>query len=544
MYGIKVHFREKSFWRRFDGTFTRGNAFIGQRPISATDLSRMFSYVRTFDEFLYLLKRLNGFFTVIHQVGDACFLAVDLAKSFPLFYGFKSTETFYLSDDPRWILRNLTDRRIDDLSTIEFLLAGYVTGNDTLFLNVKQMQAGEALRVQSRSGKLSASATRYYNYTYRNVLPGRLELLLSMYDDVLVAAFKRLIQLAAGRTIVVPLSGGLDSRLILLMLKRLSYNHVIAYSYGKPGNRESQIGKKAAAALGIPCEFVPYSNEAWRRWYNSEEMKTYCKMADNLSSTPYVQDWPAVWELQKQQLIPCDSIMTPGYLGTASLYYNPHQIWSRRWPIHGHEVLKYILDEYMILRDRSRLRSTLEAPLTNKAQRLLRTRASCTAEEAANIYEQWEFQEYFSKFIFNSVRAYEFWGYEWWLPMVDSDVLKFWKRVPLKYRLEKQLHRMYARNLEKKLTGSAIKQFEPNLRAFSVGIRLLKKTHLYKPARGFHGLARYYTHPLGWYGLIPKKDFISSYSGNVNTYLAGDTLRRISDEWKAPEFDKVLRSLT
>ena len=44
-----------------------------------------------------------------------------------------------------------------------------------------------------------------------------------------------------------------------------------------------------------------------------------------------------------------------------------------------------------------------------------------------------------SKFIANSCRVYEFWGYEWRMPFWDIEFINFWNDLPLQLRLEKFL---------------------------------------------------------------------------------------------------------
>ena len=112
--------------------------------------------------------------------------------------------------------------------------------------------------------------------------------------------------------IVVPLSE-LDSRLIVLMLKRLGYDNVITFSYGRKDNQESNFSKELAESLGFHWEFIEYTNDKWHDWYSSEEWYEYSLMAGNLSSTPHLQDWPAIKELKEKQLVPDNCLIVPGH---------------------------------------------------------------------------------------------------------------------------------------------------------------------------------------------------------------------------------------
>jgi len=162
---------------------------------------------------------------------------------------------------------------------------------------------------------MQVKTERYYRFVHEYEQEVGIDELMAQHDQVLIRIFNRLIEIANGRAIVVPLSGGYDSRLIVLMLKRLGYENIITFTYGRPGNKESEVSRKVAELLGLQWEFVPYSNEDWYRWYNSSERKDYSKLAGNSCSLPHIQDWPAVWQLKNKNLIPGDCIFVPGHSG-------------------------------------------------------------------------------------------------------------------------------------------------------------------------------------------------------------------------------------
>ena len=55
---------------------------------------------------------------------------------------------------------------------------------------------------------------------------------------------KNIIKDANGATIIIPLSAGLDSRLIASGLKNFNYNNVKCFSYGLKNNYETLSSKK------------------------------------------------------------------------------------------------------------------------------------------------------------------------------------------------------------------------------------------------------------------------------------------------------------
>ncbi len=218
------------------------------------------------------MKDLNGFYAFVHVRGAEVIAVVDRVRSYPLFFG-HADNVIYCSDDPFWIQDQMGDHNLDEIAKKEFRLSGYVTKDRTLSPRIKQLQAGDMARL-TLDGRGGA---RVEHHSYQRYRPGNyrkqdLETSLKELDEAMVASFKRLVGIAKGRPLVVPLSGGYDSRLIVLMLKKVGYENVIAFSYGRTDNPESRISKEIAGHLGIGWEFVEYNNEKWHQWYRLDDI--------------------------------------------------------------------------------------------------------------------------------------------------------------------------------------------------------------------------------------------------------------------------------
>ena len=59
-------------------------------------------------------------------------------------------------------------------------------------------------------------------------------------------------------------------------------------------------------------------------------------------------------------------------------------------------------------------------------------------ENFHRIYEILEFEDRQVKYVINGQRLYEFFGYEWRLPLWDSLYLNFWEKVPLEYKFDQK----------------------------------------------------------------------------------------------------------
>jgi asparagine synthase (glutamine-hydrolysing) len=538
---MDVHIRLERDWSWLNQIAVKGTAFweAQKAPLTGKALANYFQGCGEARVFMNRVRGLNGFFAVFVKTPNGVFAAVDRVRSIPLFYAIQGTN-IYLSDNARWIWEQLGLPDIDTYSAAEFLLTGYVTGPHTLVKDINQLQAGEILSLDVDTGELHIE--RYYRYLHRHDLNGSKEDLLERLDLITRKAIERLITFAEGRTIVIPLSGGLDSRLIAMWLKKLGYSRIIAFSYGRPGNAETHVSRQVAEQLSILWKFVPYSHELWRVWYRSPEYRAYVEMADGLCSVAHIQDWPAVWWLLQNGEIPEEAIFVPGHSAdfVAGSHIPSELIPLRRVSLK--RVVQAVWDHHYSLTDVKNSAAAVDRPVRDVLERLkarvcklLEGIPNTSAEEAVSAYEYWDWQERQAKFIVNSVRVYDFWGYQWWLPWWDSEFLGFWETVPLHYRINKNLYDTYVICVQAALNLSlAISKAHGLLQRTKVKAKeVLDKTGLGTLSREVYSLKRalranreYQEHPLAWYGVTDVGRFMRLVGrrGNINTVLACDQL--------------------
>ena len=420
------------------GRQATGTAFIENEKRSGAELAqRLPSAEARADEWRRALRGFNGFFAAVAHSSNRLVAAVDRVRSIPLFYG-QQDDQFFLSDDAEWVRQQLADDEMDPISKEEFQLAGYVTGQNTLYPNLKQLQAGEWLRVTSARGGLSVTSERYYRFLHTEPVTYDEPRLRLQLDGTVERSVHRLINYAAGRQIVIPLSRGYDSRLIATWLKRLGYDNVLTFTYGVPGNKESQYSKEVAAALGANWHFVEYSAQKWREAWQTEERIRYQRWGSGWSTLPHVQDWLAVKCLREQGKVEPNCVFSPGHGAMAILSHvaglsqqnNTEALASSIWQ------KKYNL-----------------TPIQHRQERLLKPTVLASAEEIVragspdqvSAFSTWEWQERQAKFLANSVRVYEFFDYDWWLPLWDSEFMAFWQRAPFRLRNSKAWYIDYVR---------------------------------------------------------------------------------------------------
>jgi len=383
-----------------------------------------------FKDAVGVIKNITGFFSLVYQNEKQLIASVDHIRSHPIFYGQTNT-TFYLSDCAEWVREMVKDISMDEQAKAEFQLTGYVTGSDTLYKNVKQLQAGECLSLIN--GKLELS--RYYRFLH--IEPAQYngqELLLNL-DKVAKESIKRLIKYANGKQIVVPLSGGYDSRLIATLLKEIGYENILTFTYGVKGNKEAEYSKKVADALGLKWMFIEYTNELWSDSWHTAERKAYQVFGSGWSSIPHIQDWLAVKIMKQQGMVEPNAIFVPGHTGDfiSGGHIPEHLFNDFNAKYNIKDVFEAIYSKhYSLVNNHSMIEG--KNNFFKKVLNGMEVNIVETAYEFADTFEKWEWQERQAKFIFNSVRVYDFFGYDWWIPLWDKEFIRFFECLPLELR--------------------------------------------------------------------------------------------------------------
>jgi len=521
-----------------------GSVYFDSVHASAKVLAGKLAGVRTLEEFNDQLGRINGFYAIVSARKSGVYAAVDRVRSIPLFYATTDTE-FLLSDNPEWIIDQLGGAALDRFSAGEFLLTGYVTGPRTLTQSIFQLQAGESLWFSNELADHPTQVKRYFRFLRTPGLGDERDLARQL-DDAVQNAIQRLVDLADGRMIAIPLSGGLDSRLIALALKRSGYNAVTTFSYGKPGNEESMISQKVAKAVGFPWTFVSYSEAEWLNWYRSADMSRYIAFAERISSEALIQDWPSIKKLMQLGTINSDTVVVPGHTGDFisgahipdELTFFPRlastNVWRivRRHHYHLTTVRRAAREVGLKFDD---LASELQGRFVSGTG----VQEARTQNSVLGVCDCWEWQERQAKFIVNSVRAYDFFGLSWWLPWWDNEVLAFWANVPLELLKGRRLYRGYVKSLEASLKIEVPEPQVPSnrfgkavngLAAFLLpaGFDLVREGYKRLTSR-LGSLSRsYYSNPLAVNGIVEMGGYrkLLRDGGSINTILAATQIKR------------------
>jgi asparagine synthase (glutamine-hydrolysing) len=515
----------------------RGTAFVDEQKLAHDRLLR--ALPDGLQEAGLVLRGMNGFFKLAGRSGDHFVAAVDRVRSGSLFFT-EQAGVLHLSSDPYFLAAlwgNLSAESTRPEIAAEFLMSGFVTGGDTLHPQVHQLAAGEFLWAQKSKDGYAYDVQAYFEYrSTENIIEAQqlsLKNWMELLDNVATQAIERLIQVAGGRPIVVPLSGGRDSRLIALKLKQLAYPDVHCFSYGALGGFEARVSHAVAGRLGHPWSFISYDPNLWRNCRIDPSFSSYRMRAHSLSQIEHIQDWPALRELRGR--IPADSLFVPGH--TLDVLAGSHipQAWEQDWRPGWQGIETALVDRHLSLWSRRALVEVFgssSAPAQWKAM-LERLRASLPQSEPTSVVEAVQAIEHFdwrerqAKFIVNSVRAYEDHGYDWWLPWWDAEVVSFWASVPLSLRFGRRLLNEYVDTFQATLGVESLPRPRRQIRDTSWALlrdaarfrSVLPIWHGLKRDGGWSALA---SHPMSWYSLVDREIAKWGYTGveHVNAYLS------------------------
>jgi asparagine synthase (glutamine-hydrolysing) len=362
---------------------------------------------------------------------------VDHCRSIPLFHD----GARMIANDARLVLAEMRAARADETSVLEAGMAGYVTGPYTLYRDLFQLQAGELLF--RPAGGDRATTAFYFVYRpagLRGETAGELADELGAVTDRIV---RRVIAAAAGVPVWVPLSAGLDSRLLLCKLVEHGCPNLQSFSYGPPGNDEARAARRVAETLGVPWRFVPSCRRSMQQFFASEMRHGYWNFSDGVCSVPNPQDILPLVDLMGQGVVRAGDMIVNGQSGDfINGGHIPQQFIDCDADVAG-------LFDAIVAKHFS-LWSSLKTP-----ENLARIRARVLSElglsgserfsgqDAAALYEQWEYQERQSKFVVNGQRIYDFLGLQWRLPLWDQEFIIFWRDIPAPVKFAKRLYCAY-----------------------------------------------------------------------------------------------------
>ncbi len=437
-----VTVRQEGFkWVQNKGVYVKGFLFVEYVLLQGEDLAQFIATLHDITAFEKFIAVANGSFALIVNRPGLRVAAVDRLRSLPLFFA-EYHGLMVVGDDAERVRETAgLPIQSDWRSLQEFGLTGFVLGSDTLISGLRQLRAGE--RVLFVQGKPSV---RYY-YVHRGTVKDLAEE-SSEFDRLDVISInwgKRLVQSAGTRPLVIPLSGGYDSRYIAAVLREISYPKLIAYTYGRPDSPEVKRSQEVARRLDIPWYYVEYNEQKFCDFINSENHTNYCKYAHQRSSLPHYQDFIALQDLMERGVIANDAIVVPGFCGDIfGGSYAPREVsFGRDIDLLDKDIGRQIDEQQLYLKIffRDHCPRQIYDHILQEVDRLdIRIES---VQDFVTLNNAFFIVHKVAKYVVHSLRVYEYFGLEWRMPLWDNELMDYWYQVPYEYRSHVNMYERY-----------------------------------------------------------------------------------------------------
>ena len=332
---IRLNFTGGFSWFSDENVYCKGFVFTPDgKFLRGKPMLEYFAGIRDTNELTRKVSQANGMFSVILFGENRVWIACDRMRTFPLFYSFAGDPGMIVSDSVEQIIADTGEWSLNPEASLEFLAAGYVTGRETLARDIWQVRSAEIIEICMYDKEKTGTTTRenqaglihesegirissgiYSSYRCRDSRLISLDEAMQELDDVLKGLFQRLVDSLQGRTAVIALSGGYDSRLILAMLHKLKYKNLVCFSYGREGNAEIQIAGRVCEKLGTRFIPVIYTRQLIEGFADNPAFREYAAYSSNRVSMFFLQEYFAVMYLKEKELIPHDAVFIPGHSG-------------------------------------------------------------------------------------------------------------------------------------------------------------------------------------------------------------------------------------
>ena len=370
------------------------------------------------------LSKRSGLFSMFIQHGRDHYIAGDIIRRFPVFYGFIEGR-LVISNNLHKFQNMNGPFSIDEQKLEEFISSGSVFGERTIYKEMNALLPGEIVSIRGEH----VSTERYFEFKLGNKAPfyHTVDEFSKAFDKVLLSVFSKMIERTPGvNRWLVPLSGGHDSRIIVNYLYRLKVKNVVCYTYGRESSEQVELSKQVAEALGFEWHFVQYTEQKWQDLHDTGIIEEYTNYAFNGVSTTHLQDFLAVNELRKKGFVQERDVFVPGHTfdWLVGSNFNDADFDCKNKEM----AVERVSLRHLKSRDWSRSPFRTIGEMYDKIN-----------VDPHYFAEYFNWQESRSKFMVNSLQGYEFLGFDSCLPYWDKEIVDFWMSVPDKDRMERKI---------------------------------------------------------------------------------------------------------
>jgi len=433
----------KNRWQHIEknGNKISYKGFLPLEEIQSIDLS-------SFEAIADFLKNNKEYSSAVIETENAVIAWVDHIRSWPLFYTIKE-EKFYISPLASNVKAKTSNSKTNTDGLTEFKLSGYVTGSETLIEGLLSLNPGEFLMWDKTTQTLKTD--KYYSYIPTFNRDVSKESAMTELDALFDKLTKKIIERSNNQTIVIPLSGGLDSRILLCKLHEHGYKNIQTFTYGPRFNFEGLIAKRVAKKLNVPWKFIAPPKKTLRQYFDSKERKDFWDFATNWKSIPCMREYGAIRYMHETNQIPNDAIFLNGQSGD---YISGAHLSTQtlKDAYTKEDFYHVIIEKHYDLWKQHKTKENLAFIKSHIDQFLLsifgKEKPLNTPIDGAIYEETWEYDGRQICYVVNGQRVYEYFGYDWEMPLWEKDYVDFFEDLPLDMKYGQKLYKDYLKKYD------------------------------------------------------------------------------------------------
>ena len=498
-------------WIRKENVCFKGYFTLMSEPekvLRGDEAAGFFQNINSMEQFLECLKGIEGVYSIIIDKEDKTFAATDRARALPVYF---SSDGKYLSDSAEEVRKLLgEDAKVDADNYLSLFSVNYLTVNNTVYENIRQLDMGQACEISKDGIKIE----RYFCHI-SPVVEKTEDELISELNHIAKNVFTRIKAAIGGRPVVLSMSGGYDSRFVGCMLKKAGIEDVSCYTYGKLSSFEVMQSKKNAQALGYRWTCVEYTDEDVRGVLDEVGLD-YIKTNNNHDFTAYIQNFPAVRKLHEQGWFKPGSVFITGLCGdmpTGS--YVPPYIPDMVYDTHAAAeklfsmmFTRYKVDEKFKEKWMNETKKQLEElPVSIKDYQSYVSAVDAIYTGTCH-----------SRLFMHMNDVHDYFGYEWLLPFWDSELLMKWYSIPARMRVRQALYEKwllhdicdeYGIGQKKTLASYSKKKIIKKMQHFAGSIISFALLHLNIPFRRPYDINNFAPLELELFKKLKKRKWVS-----------------------------------
>lgn len=486
--------------------------FKGNRKISFEILGLMSVKDPDFAHLTNVLQNNRHFSSGVVETQDYVVSWVDHIRCWPVFYT-TTNDKIRVSNHAQTLQETSKLLQLNEDNCLEFMMSGYVAGKETLYNELLSLEPGEFF-VWDKTKK-NLTVNRYYTYTpsYKKT---DTEHCISKMDSILNELTLRIIADANGTKIWVPLSAGLDSRILLCKLHQHGYKNIETFTYGPKHNFEAIHARRIAKKLNVPWRMILLSKKEQKDLFDSDQRKEFWRFADGLKTIPCMREYSAIAYLHKNNIAKKGEIFINGQSGDYITGGHIPEMFFKPGLVLPNNLYEQLINKHYDLWFSLKTSDNLER-IKDKISKMLPSNWEKKTDniDRARQIEMWEYEGRQVCYVINGQRTYEFFGYKWEMPLWDKALVDLCETLSMEHKRDQYLYKKYLKEYN---YMELFPQEEPYIWRWPMTmmwviplaqtIRLLQGE---KKKHAFYARMRCYGHYANQFAFFPKEMHLKTY---------------------------------